>query len=72
MNNQTVADHRTVQVQAVNMKVRQTEDYANLKIKVNTLLWEELPAKTTLEDAERMACEIFALILGDDLFEPRK
>ena len=28
-----------------------------IKIKINNLLWQILPAKTTLEDAEKIACQ---------------
>ena len=40
------------------------DKYGKLKIKINTLLWEELPAETTLGQAEHIACQIFKIIMG--------
>jgi hypothetical protein len=34
-----------------------------LKRKINNLLWEELPGTTTIEIAEKIACDIFYRIL---------
>ena len=36
---------------------------AHLKIKINTLLWEELPGSMTLEEAEKLACVITEKII---------
>ena len=30
-----------------------------IKIKINTLLWQILPPETTLKDAEILACQIY-------------
>lgn len=35
---------------------------SDLKVRINTLLWEVLPGKTTLYKAEHIACEFFAAI----------
>lgn len=34
-----------------------------LKLKINNLLWEELPENTTMGKAEAMACDIFSHII---------
>ena len=36
----------------------------NLKTDINQLLWEYLPGKTTLEQAEEVAWKIYNLIAG--------
>ncbi len=35
------------------------EDFTieEIKMKINNLLWQVMPAKTTLEDAEKTACQ---------------
>jgi hypothetical protein len=38
------------------------KDFMELKLKINALLWEELPARTTLRDAEESACKIMLMI----------
>ena len=37
----------------------------DIKVKINTLLWECLPSKTTLGKAEEIACTTHALILKE-------
>ena len=44
------------------MGIEQPNDPLELKLKINMLLWEELGAQTTLDDAEEMACRIFLMI----------
>lgn len=52
-------------VDFVNSKMpKNNEKYGNLKVKINTLLWEEMPEHTTIGQAEHLACEIFRLITG--------
>jgi len=43
------------------------ENLLELKIKINTLLWEELPAQTTLIKAEKIACRIFMMITDGEV-----
>ena len=38
------------------------DSYARLKLKINALLWEELPANTTIGQAEDIACNFFIAI----------
>ena len=38
------------------------DDFTRLKLKINNLLWEELPDKITLKQAEIIACEIMSKI----------
>jgi len=38
------------------------KDMRNLKSEINNFLWRNLPMKTTLREAEILACKIFALI----------
>ncbi len=40
----------------------EVDNLARLKIKINTLLWEELPGATTLVEAEEIACDIICRI----------
>jgi hypothetical protein len=56
-------------VEAVNRRMPENpiqysdDDFARLKVKINTLLWEELPSTTTLGSAERRACRIMQIII---------
>lgn len=55
-------------VNSVNKKmpeslVTNSDSFTRLKIKINNLLWEELPGSVTIEDAEIMACKIMSLFL---------
>ena len=42
--------------------VDEPDDYGRLKVKINNLLWVELPSTTPLGQAEQIACEIFCII----------
>lgn len=38
-------------------------DWTRIKIKINTLLWEELPGdRVTLDEADKLAGEMFTLV----------
>ena len=43
----------------------ETDNNSRLKLKINNLLWEELPSKRTIGQADVIACEIFKLITND-------
>ena len=36
-----------------------------LKLKINNLLWEEMPEKTTIGQADAIACKIFMLMRNE-------
>jgi len=42
-----------------------TQDAGFLKEAINNFLWRHLPCKTTIREAEIMACKIFALIMNE-------
>lgn len=43
--------------------INDVDDCTRLKLKINNLLWEELPGNVTLEKAEIMACDFMKHIL---------
>ncbi len=59
-------------VEAVNRRMPENpieysdDDFARLKIKINTLLWEELPSTTSLGSAEKRACRIMQIIIDKE------
>ncbi len=66
MNSETVRDFNDEGVQKVNQLMKPQDDEDNitrLKRKINNLLWEELPADTTISDAEIIACRIIQMII---------
>ena len=65
MNSKTVINFNDIAVQEVNRLMEPQDDMDNitrLKRKINNLLWEELPADTTMAEAEVMACHILQKI----------
>ena len=67
MNSETVRDYKDDVVQRVNCLMLPDSPMAegrqiNLKRKINSLLWEELPSETAMADAEIIACRIFEMI----------
>jgi len=68
MNSETVKQsslNEKADVTKVNMVM--PKNPLDLKLKINTLLWEELPAQTKLHDAEEIACRIFMMIAEGDV-----
>ncbi len=73
MNDETVrtSEHHDVKFTASGMAKRQhfvqdqseeTPDFTDLKIRINTILWEALPGSVTLARAEEIACAVFQAI----------
>lgn len=65
MNIETARDFKDDDVQAVNKLMSPSHDYdriSSVKVKINNLIWEEMPADTTLADAEITACRIFKML----------
>lgn len=47
---------------AMPLKISSPQDLIELKIRINTLLWDELPVQVTIHEAEQIACRIFLMI----------
>lgn len=74
MNNQTVEHARngtiedSGQIRNIADKVDSTlidsrDTLTRIKLKINNLLWEELPSNISLETAERIACGMLQLVV---------
>lgn len=78
MNAETVENAKTLpgatsftyNINNVNSRMRKplindSDSFTRLKLKINNLLWEELPGTVTLERAEEIACGIMARFMGE-------
>ncbi len=69
MNIQEVKESPTIaninRLMLVNPLNDELDKNTRLKLKINNLLWEELPNHTTISQAEAMACEFFRIITND-------
>jgi len=70
MNIETVLENSKEpnKIRTINALTRQNflnsqDKITRIKVKVNTLLWEEMPNKTTLRELDTVACEIVSLII---------
>ena len=66
MNSETIKTSNDSDVQKISniMPLEDSDDdITRLKRKINNLLWEELPEKVTIGQAEVMACKIFGMMI---------
>ena len=65
-----LTNRKSQQIARVNMKMREplvleSDTFTRLKLKINNLLWEELPGLTTIAQAETIACNIMSSIVEE-------
>ena len=76
MNNETVEkaigrdDPASYGVGKINNKMRHSvidndDSFTRLKLKINNILWEELPGHICLTRAEEIACEIMSILIDE-------
>lgn len=58
MNADTVETHPD-ETKKTGMRMPNKEEWGQLKMEINNLLWVNLPATITLQEMELMACRIF-------------
>ncbi len=63
MNSETLRTHPE-ETKKVAEQMPVIDDLGHLKMKINNLLWEELPAKTPLGEMELLACDFVEQIMA--------